>query len=150
MKFADFQRGQALRYGPVTVSEAQIIAFAREYDPQWFHVDPERAGASRWNGVIASGWQTCAIAMRLMAEGALDGSESFGSPGLEYLKWLAPVRSGDALTVHADVLDVRRSERQPTLGILRWRWRLVNQDDVGVLDLVVTSLFDLANPDAAT
>ena len=150
MKFDEFHPGQTLRYGPARVSEAEILAFAREYDPQWFHVDPERAGASRWNGVIASGWQTCAIAMRLMAEGALAGSESFGSPGLEYLKWLAPVRSGDALTVHADVLDVRRSERQPTLGILRWRWRLVNQDDVGVLDLVVTSLFDLANPDAAT
>jgi acyl dehydratase len=149
MKFADFRRGQVLHYGPVTVSEAQIIAFAREYDPQWFHVDPERSAASRWNGVIASGWQTCAIAMRLIADGALAGSESFGSPGLEYLKWLAPVRSGDALTVHAEVLDVRRSERQPTLGILRWRWRLVNQDDVAVLELVVTSLFDLADSGAA-
>jgi acyl dehydratase len=150
MKFAEFQRGQVLRYGPMTVSEAQIVAFARQYDPQWFHVDPERANASRWNGVIASGWQTCAIAMRLIADGALAGSESFGSPGLEYLKWLAPVRPRDALSVHAEVLDVRRSERQPTLGLLRWLWRLVNQDDVPVLELVVTSLFDLANPDSAS
>jgi len=150
MKFAEFQRGQVLRYGPMTVSEAQIVAFAREYDPQWFHVDPERANASRWNGVIASGWQTCAIAMRLIADGALAGSESFGSPGLEYLKWLAPVRPRDALSVHAEVLDVRRSERQPTLGLLRWLWRLLTQDDVPVLELVVTSLFDLANPDSAS
>jgi acyl dehydratase len=145
MKFAEFRPGQELRYGPVTVSEADIVDFARQYDPQWFHVDAARANASRWNGLIASGWQTCAIAMRLVVDGALADSESFGSPGLEYLKWLAPVRPRDTLSVHAEVLEARRSERQPTLGILRWRWRLVNQDDVSVLELVATSLFDLAN-----
>ena len=69
--------------------------------------------------------------------------ESFGSPGLEYLKWLEPVRPGDALTLHAHVLDVRRSNKQPTLGILRWRWDLVNQRGIAVLDIVLTSLFDL-------
>jgi acyl dehydratase len=145
MKFAEFRPGQELRYGPVTVSEADIVDFARQYDPQWFHVDAARANASRWNGLIASGWQTCAIAMRLVVDGALADSESFGSPGLEYLKWLAPVRPRDTLSVHAEVLEARRSERQPTLGILRWRWRLVNQDNVPVLELVATSLFDLAN-----
>jgi acyl dehydratase len=145
MKFAEFRPGQELRYGPVTVSEADIVDFARQYDPQWFHVDAARANASRWNGLIASGWQTCAIAMRLVVDGALADSESFGSPGLEYLKWLAPVRPRDTHSVHAEVLEARRSERQPTLGILRWRWRLVNQDDVPVLELVATSLFDLAN-----
>jgi acyl dehydratase len=144
MKFDEFRPGQVLRYGPATLSEADILAFAREYDPQWFHVDVERARSGRWQGLIASGWQTCGIAMRLAVEGALRGSESFGSPGLEYLKWLAPVRAGDALTLVAEVLDVRRSERQATLGILRWRWMVVNQDDVPVLELVATSLFDLA------
>lgn len=144
MTFDDFRPGQLLTYGPATVTEAEILAFAREYDPQWFHTDPARAHASRWKGLIASGWQTCGIAMRLAISGALEGSESIGSPGLDYLKWLAPVRPGDGLTLHAEVLDVRRSERQPTLGVLRWRWRLVNQDDVPVLELVATSLFDLA------
>ena len=144
MNFAEFRPGQVLTYGPDSVSEAEIVAFAREYDPQWFHADPARAKNSRWNGLIASGWQTCGIAMRLAVNGALQGSESIGSPGLEYLKWLTPVRAGDALTLHAEVLDVRRSERQPMLGILRWRWRLVNQDEVAVLELVATSLFDLA------
>ena len=143
MKFDEFRPGQVLTYGPDSVTEAEIMAFAREYDPQWFHADPTRAKNSRWNGVIASGWQTCAIAMRLIVNGVLQDSESFGSPGLEYLKWLAPVRAGDALTLHAEVLEVRRSERQATLGILRWRWWLVNQDDVAVLELVATSLFDL-------
>ena len=148
MTFEEFQPGLRLVYGPATVSEAQIVAFAREYDPQWFHADVARASASRWNGLIASGWQTCGIAMRLVVDGALRGSESFGSPGLEYLKWQAPVRPGDALTLHAEVLDARRSERQPALGILRWRWRLINQDEVPVLELVATSLFDLAQRDA--
>jgi acyl dehydratase len=144
VRFHEFRPGQALVYGPVTLTEAELLAFARAYDPQWFHADPERARAGRWKGLIASGWQTCGIAMRLAVTGALEDSESFGSPGLEYVKWPAPVRPGDRLTLHADVLDVRRSERQPTLGILRWRWRLVNQDEASVLELVVTSLFDLA------
>lgn len=143
MMFADFHAGQVLRFGPASVSEAEIVAFAREYDPQWFHTDTERAKNGRWNGLIASGWQTCGIAMRLVVEGALRGSESFGSPGLDYLKWLAPVRPGDAICVVCDVMEARRSERQPTLGIVRWRWRVVNQDDADVLDLVATSLFDL-------
>ncbi len=144
MNFDEFRPGQLLTYGPDTVSEAEMLAFAREYDPQWFHADLARAKVGRWNGLIASGWQTCGIAMRLAVNGALKGSESFGSPGLEYLKWLAPVRPGDALMLEAEVLDVRRSERQPTLGILRWRWRLLNQEGVAVLELVATSLFDLA------
>jgi len=143
MKFAEFAPGRIIELGPVTLTDDQIVAFARDYDPQWFHADRERAADGRWGGLIASGWQTCGIAMRLVVEGALAGSESFGSPGLEYLKWLAPVRPDDALTLHADVLDVRRSERKPWLGVLRWRWRLLNQHDVAVLELVVTSLFDL-------
>jgi acyl dehydratase len=148
MKFDEFRPGQVLTYGPATLSEADMLAFAREYDPQWFHVDAERAKTGRWQGLIASGWQTCGIAMRLVVAGALRGSESFGSPGLEYLKWLAPVRPGDALTLVAEVLDVRRSERQATLGIVRWRWKMLNQDDVPVLELVATSLFDLAESGA--
>jgi acyl dehydratase len=143
MKFADFHSGQTIVHGPATLSEEEILSFARNYDPQWFHVDPARAVNSRWQGLIASGWQTCGIAMRLAIEAALEDSESFGSPGLEYLKWLEPVRPGDALTLHAHVLDVRRSKNQMALGILRWRWQLVNQHDVSVLELVVTSLFDL-------
>ena len=149
MVFDEFHAGQRLTCGPVTVTEAEIVAFANAYDPQWFHMDPVRAAEGRWGGLIASGWHTCAIAMRLVVDGVLRDSESFGSPGLEYVKWLAPVRPGDALTMHADVLDARRSERNPVLGILRWQWRIVNQAGVAVLDLVATSLFDLAPRPAA-
>jgi len=149
MVFDEFHAGQRLTCGPVTVTEAEIVAFANAYDPQWFHMDPVRAAEGRWGGLIASGWHTCAIAMRLVVDGVLRDSESFGSPGLEYVKWLAPVRPGDALTMHADVLDARHSERNAALGILRWQWRIVNQAGVAVLDLVATSLFDLAPRPAA-
>ena len=144
MKFADFHAGQHIVAGPVTLTEREIVDFARAWDPQWFHTDPVRAKTGRWKGVIASGWQTCAIAMKLAVETTLVGSESFGSPGLEYVKWPEAVRPGDALTLHADVLEARRSTSQPTLGVLRWRWRLLNQQGVLVLDLTATSLFDLA------
>lgn len=143
MKFDEFKVGQTLVRGPFRITEEEILAFARAWDPQWFHTDPARAERGPWKGLIASGWQTCGIAMRLAVTGILDGSETFGSPGLEYLKWLAPVRPGDSLTLHAEVLDVRRSERKPTLGILRWRWRVENQGRVAVLEIVATSLFDL-------
>jgi len=127
----------------VTLTDDQIVAFARDYDPQWFHADRERASDGRWGGLIASGWQTCGVAMRLVVDHVLSGSESFGSPGLEYLKWPAPVRAGDALTLRAEVLDARRSAKTPALGILRWRWQLQNQRGEDVLDLVATSLFDV-------
>lgn len=148
MRFDQFTAGQHITAGPVTLSAEQIVRFAREWDPQWFHTDPERAADSRWKGLIASGWQTCAIAMRLAVEAALVGSESFGSPGLEYVKWPEPVRPGDVLMLRADVIEARRSQSQPTLGILKWRWRLFNQHDAVVLDLVATSLFDLAAADS--
>jgi acyl dehydratase len=93
--------------------------------------------------LIASGWHTGGIAMRLVTEAALTGSESFASPGLAYVKWPNPVRPGDSLRLVADVIDVRRSEKRPTLGILRWRWRLINQREQEVLDLEATSLFKL-------
>jgi acyl dehydratase len=144
LKFADFHAGQSLVAGPVTLTEDEIVEFARRYDPQWFHTDATRAAASRWQGLIASGWHTCAVAMRLAVDHFLAGSESFGSPGLEYLKWLAPVRPGDVLSLRAEILEHRRSERQPTIGILRWRWTLANQRGEDVLDMVATSLFDLA------
>jgi len=143
MKFADFHAGQVIEAGPYVLSEEELVGFARSYDPQWFHTDAEASRESPFGGLIASGWHTCAIAMRLVVEAALAGSESFASPGLEHLRWPNPVRPGDALRLVADVIEVRRSESKPTLGILRWRWRLFNQRELTVLDVEVTSLFRL-------
>lgn len=149
MKFADFQPGQIIEAGPYALSEAEVLQFATAYDPQWFHTDPEAALNSRFGGLIASGWHTCGIAMRLIADAALQGSESFASPGLAYVKWPHPVRPGDQLTVRATVLESRRASSRPDLGILRWRWQMVNADGTEVLDLEATSLFDLARSGSA-
>ena len=143
MKFADFKVGQTIEAGPYLLTEAELLAFANQWDPQWFHTDPEAAAQGPHGGLIASGWQTCGIAMRLAVQAALEGSESFASPGLAYVKWKHPVRAGDALRLRATVLDTRRSASQPTLGILRWRWQMFNQADTEVLDLEATSLFKL-------
>ncbi len=144
MKFAEFHAGQVLHAGPYILHEAELLAFAAAYDPQWFHTDREAAQRGRFQGLIASGWQTCAIAMRLAVDSALQGSESFASPGMAYIKWPQPLRAGDTLRLQASVIEARRSEKRATLGILRWRWQLFNQNDVEVLDLEATSLFDLS------
>jgi acyl dehydratase len=143
MKFAQFHPGQVIEAGPYAVTEAEVLQFARAYDPQWFHTDPAAAAAGRFGGLIASGWHTCAIAMRLAADAALQGSESFASPGVAQVRWPHPVRPGDALRLVATVTDVRRSGSRPGLGILTWRWQLFNGQDHEVLDLQATSLFDL-------
>ena len=143
MKFAEFHPGQVIEAGPVGISAEELVAFARQYDPQWFHVDGQRANAGRHGGLIASGWQTCGLAMRLAVQVALEGSESFASPGLSSLRWLHPVRPGDELRLKATVLETRRSRSQAGLGILRWRWQMFNQHGTEVLDLEATSLFEL-------
>lgn len=150
MKFADFQPGQVIEAGPYALTQAEVLQFAGAWDPQWFHTDPAAAARGRFGGLIASGWHTCGIAMRLVAEAALAGSESYASPGLQYVKWPAPVRPGDALRLRATVIETRRSRSQPGLGILRWRWQLHNQQGTQVLDLEATSLFDLAAPEDAS
>ena len=145
MKFEEFHAGQRFRLGPKRITEAEILAFARDWDPQWFHTDPERARDGRWNGLIASGWHTGAIAMRMVVEGPLAGSESMGSPGLNYLKWRSPVRPDDELTLEITVLEARRSG-SGRVGVLRWRWQLFNQRGEEVLDTEATSLFELTPP----
>ena len=144
MKFAELHAGQVLETGTASLTDAEIVAFARDYDPQWFHTDPARAQRGPFGGLIASGWQSCGIAMRLAAQAVLEGSESFASPGLEQIRWPAPVRAGDVLRLRIEVLETRRSQTREHLGILRWRWNLYNQRDELVLDLVATSLFDLS------
>lgn len=143
MKFTDFHRGMHIEAGPYVVVEEELLDFARKFDPQWFHTDAERADDGPFGGIIASGWHTCAIAMRMIVESALHDSESFASPGLRYVKWQVPVFPGDELSLKAEVLDVRRSATRSTLGILSWRWQLFNQHAINVLDLEATSLFKL-------
>jgi acyl dehydratase len=143
MKFAEFYPGQEIEAGPYRVSQQEIIEFAERYDPQWFHTDPAAADDGPFGGLIASGWHSGGIAMRLVADNVLQDSESFASPGLKYLKWLQPLRPGDSVSLLLTVLDVRRSSKRPDLGIVQWRWQLRNQQAIELLDLEATSMFKL-------
>jgi acyl dehydratase len=144
MKFADLHAAQVLESGDCAVSEADIIEYARQFDPQPFHIDRETAAQTRWGGVIASGFHTCSLAMRLMVDHVLKDSESIGSPGLEYVKWPHPVRPGDRLRVRAQVLE-KTISKSGRIGVLRWQWTCLNQEDTPVLELVATSFFAIGN-----
>ena len=141
MRFAEFYEGQQLSFGPVPVTEAEVVAFAGAWDPQWFHTDVERADQGPFQGLTASGWHTCCIAMRLMADHVLQGSESFASPGIDKLQWLEPVRPGDSLMLRVLVNQVRRSQSRPNLGIVEWRWTIERQHQRPALHMEVTSMF---------
>jgi acyl dehydratase len=143
MKFAEIEAGQRFTLGPVRVAQEEVIAFAASYDDQWFHTDPEAAAQGPFQGLIASGWHTCALAMRLVSRHILKGSESFASPGLSYVRWPHPVRPDDELTLEILVHESRVSASRPTLGVLRWQWLMRNQDGALVLDLEATSMFRL-------
>lgn len=149
MKFNEFQTGMVITHPPLEVSEEEMLTFARQYDPQWFHTDVERAEKGRWEGLIGSGWLTCGLAMRMVVDTILKGSEAFGSPGMTSLRWPHPVRPGDALRLEATVESIRRSASRPDLGIIRWTWRMFNQHDILVLELEVTTLFDLSQEDSS-
>jgi acyl dehydratase len=139
--FEDFARGWTYESEARTLSAAETVAFAREWDPQRYHTDEAAARASPFGGLIASGWQTGCVAMRLMCDGYLTHSSCVGSPGFEELRWLKPVRPGDSLRLRAEVLEARLSSTRPDRGIVRWRWELLNQHDEVVLSILGTQFF---------
>ena len=139
--FDDFSPGQVWELGTRTVSEEEIVRFAGEWDPQPFHVDPEAATESPFGGLIASGWHTGAMWMRLYVDSVVGRAASMGSPGIEELRWLAPVRPGDRLTARLTVLEATPSERRPERGTIRSRAEMVNQDGVTVLSMLARGHF---------
>ena len=144
--FQDYVPGTTAEYGPIQVDEAEVLDFARRFDPQPFHVDPEAAAAGPFGGLIASGWHSCALMMRLLALEYLSPASSLGSPGIDELRWLVPVRPGDRLTLRATVQDSRVSRSKPDRGLVTTRVEMVNQAGDAVLALVATNLI-LVRPD---
>ena len=126
--FEDFVPGSVRTSGTVLVTEEEIIEFAKRYDPQVFHTDPVAARDSIYGGLVASGWHTAAMAMRLIVENYLSGVASVGSPGVDEVRWLKPVRPGDKLSVRVTVLEAGRSESKPDRGIVRSLVEVLNQD----------------------
>jgi len=125
--FEDFTAGQEIVAGSRLVTEDDIIAFASQFDPQPFHVDHDAAAESIFGGVIASGWHTCSIMMRLIVDAVLNRSSSLGSPGLDKVRWLLPVRAGDTLTVSYLTRETKASESKPDRGVVWSAWHAVNQ-----------------------
>ena len=117
--FEDYALGTTYDCGSVSIDQAGIIAFAKEFDPQPFHVDPAAAAAGPFGGLIASGWHTAVLVMRLLVEQYLSEEASLGSAGLDELRWPHPVRPGDTLRARATVIESRRSLSKPDRGIIR-------------------------------
>ena len=111
--FDDYVPGTTAEYGPLRVAEDDVVDFGRRFDPQPFHVDADAAAAGPFGGLIASGWHTCALMMRLLADEYLSPVSSLGSPGIDELRWVAPVRPGDELTLRTTVAEARPSRTKP-------------------------------------
>ena len=136
----DLTPGDRLLTGGVTLTEAEIIDFALRYDPQSFHLDSQKAAQSLYGGLIASGFQSLALCFRLFIQSGWLAGSSMGSPGIDELRWLAPVRPGDTLYSEIEVLEARPSATKPDRGIARLRYRAINQHGEAVLSFVVIHL----------
>ena len=137
----DFPVGQVTEFGGITLSEDDIVRFAREFDPQPFHIDAEAAKHSMFGGLIASGWHTCSLAMRMMCDAYLLEAASLGSPGVDNIRWLKPVRPGDTLRVRCVVLEARPLESKPHVGLVRNRWEVLNQNGEEVMQMEGYGMF---------
>ena len=137
----DFPAGSVREFGNKTVTRDAIIAFAREFDPQPFHVDEEAGRNSLFGRLCASGWHTVAMAMRMMCDEYLLESASLGSPGVENLKWLKPVYPGDTLRVRLEVIEARPMASRPHMGLVRSRWEVLNQRTETVLTMEGWGMF---------
>ena len=140
LRFEDFTVGRKFSFGDHVVSEKEIIDFALEYDPQPMHVDPIEAKHDIMGGLIASGWHSCGLTMRIYARHYLSNASSLASPGMDELRWSAPVRAGDELTVHVTIENVRVSKSKPDRGILNSFIEVLNQDDALVVSMKVVNM----------
>jgi len=137
----DLQPGAALEIGSHTFGAEEIIAFARQFDPQSFHIDPVAAKNSFFGGLIASGWHTCAVAMRLMVDKYVARSASLGAPGLDNIRWLSPVRAGDTIRYRRTITAARPSASKPGVGLVQSRWEAFNQRGETVMTMEGWGMF---------
>ena len=139
--FEDFRLGERTDLGRYPVSEAEILAFARQYDPQPLHTDREFAAGTVFSGLIASGWHSCAMFMRLQVDGMLKESSAIASPGVDSIRWLRPVRAGDVLRAEAEVIEIMPSRHRPNRGLVKHECKVFNQKDELVMTLRTLALF---------
>ena len=139
--FEDFKVGDTAEFGPLTVTAADIKSFAAQFDPQPMHLDEAAAQNTIAGGMFASGLHTVCMHMRLFADGVLHESTSMGSPGVEEIRYLAPVRPGDSLTLRVEIAGARPSKTRPEMGLVTFCSHMVNADDKPVLEMAATLMF---------
>jgi acyl dehydratase len=139
--FEDFAAGAVFDYAGPRVTRDDIVAFARAFDPQPFHVDEDEAKGTFFGTLVGSGWHACGLMMRTIAEAVLLDSTSMGAPGVEETRWLTPLRPGDSLRVRQTVLETKTSRSRPEMGLVHLRTELLNQDDAAILEQTNWSMF---------
>lgn len=144
--YEDFIVGESRDLGAYQVTAEEIKNFAREFDPQFFHLDEERAKSSVLGGLSASGWHTCGIVMRLMVDGYLGRSAGMGSPGLDEVKWLKPVYAGETLHGRMTVLAKRQSKSRPEMGLITMLWEAYAADGESKIEMTGINLIKVRTP----
>jgi acyl dehydratase len=148
LSYEDFEVNRTYEIGAHTFARDEIVAFAKQFDPQPFHVDEEAAAASPFGALIASGWHTCSVMMGLLVRNAMAGSTSMGSPGIDDIRWLKPVRVGDTVRMTSTVLDKRVSSSKPDRGIVTTQWSGINQHGETVITVRAKGIYGLRHPEA--
>lgn len=146
--FEDFIEGEVKTFGTYTVSEAEILAFAREFDPQPMHVDPVAGKASLLGGLAASGWHACAILQRMACDAFLLRAAGLGSPGVEEVKWKLPIFPGDVLSLRRTVVSSRSSKSKPDVGLVTLKLELLKASKDVATEQTLVILFARRNPGA--
>jgi acyl dehydratase len=146
LHWEDFEPGAVTMYGPRLVTREEIVAFAAEFDPQPMHLDEAAASATLLGGLGASGWHTCCLMMRMIADGFLLDSSSMGAPGIEEVRWLKPLRPGTRIRVRGTVLDARASKSRPEMGLAKMNFEVLDETDGLVMTLTTTFMLGRREP----
>jgi acyl dehydratase len=148
LHWEDFQPGAVAIYGPRLVTREEIVAFAAEFDPQPMHLDEAAASATLLGGLAASGWHSCCLLMRIIADGFVLDANSLGAPGVDEVRWLKPLRPGTQIRVRATVLDKRVSNSRPEMGFVKLRYEMLDEQDTVLTTLVSSMMMACREPGA--
>ncbi len=146
LHFEDFQPGAVAIYGPRLVTREEIVAFAAEFDPQPMHLDEAAGSATMLGGLAASGWHTCCLLMRLLADGLLLNAASMGAPGVDYIRWLKPLRPGTQIRLRTTVLETRPSNSRAERGFVKFLFELLDEQDAVLADLTCSQMLIRRQP----
>ncbi|MFA6267250.1 MAG: MaoC family dehydratase [Pseudolabrys sp.] len=145
----DFQKGGVAIYGPRLVTREEIVAFAAEFDPQPMHLDEAAAATTLLGGLGASGWHSCALLMRMIADGFVLNSSSMGSPGMDEVRWLRPLRPGTQVRIRTTILETRASKSRPDTGFVKMTFEMIDDVDTSLTIMTGTMMMGRRQPGVA-